>query len=332
MPSPVFIIFELGMYALGLLCLAQAWRQSRAHMFGIVAGTIHSFATEKYAISTIHEYYYNRFLIMLCSGPSAGTSLALATDCRAPNSCVPLAIPLMEGIIIYAAMRTSDRLLAPWQIRPLIDGLLALALDIAIDPIVSIGVPCQPRTVGVVAHGLGFWVWKLQAAEEAWLGVDLNNFAGWFFGAATFSLALRLWQRWVPPGSKGVLGDLVAAAMAVPSTLLALVAIIQSYKWIVAAIGGEQWVLFVLIVAAALLVVLRYTRAAPQTYPLDWVVLAVPAFFFAFTLGALLLTDLLQRRPILLALWLAAFAVAAAAFSLPYWLRSGTRPSATPAT
>ncbi|HNP85575.1 MAG TPA: hypothetical protein PKK78_05510 [Kouleothrix sp.] len=322
MPSALFLIFELGVYVLGLLCVVQAWRQSRAQLLGILAAVVYSFLTEKYAISTLHEYYYNRFLIMLCSNPGSGWHVV--TECRAPNGCVPLAIPLMESLIIYAAMRTSDRFQAPWQIRPLIDGLLALALDIAIDPVVSIGVPCQPNPTAIVAHGLGFWVWKLVPTQEAWLGVDLNNFAGWFFGAAVFSLTWRLWQRWIPSGSKGWLGDIGAALLTILSTLLVLVAIIQAYKAIVVWIlGGEQWVLFVLIVAAALIGVLRYTRATLQPYALDRVVLAVPTFFLFYTFGALLLTGLLQRRPILLGLWLAMFVVAAVAFTWPYWPRPG---------
>lgn len=57
---------------------------------------------------------------------------------------VPLWIPIGWSFVVYVAMRTSDKLEADWRFRPVVDGLLALNLDLTLDPI--------------AAHN-GWWTW-----------------------------------------------------------------------------------------------------------------------------------------------------------------------------
>ena len=88
---------------------------------------------------------------------------------------VPLAIGLGWGVIIYSAMLLSDQYNIPWKIRPFMDALTAVVLDIAIDP---------------VAIRLGFWNWKMPLGNE-WYGVPFENLAGWIFVTLSFSFVIR---------------------------------------------------------------------------------------------------------------------------------------------
>jgi hypothetical protein len=319
-----FLIFELSMYALGLACLIQAQRAGRCVALGLLAAVFHSYLTETVALRMLHEYYYNHFLIMLCQAPSG--SWDLTVKCIAPNQCVPLAIPVMECVIIYAAMATSDRLKPPWLARPLLDGLLAFAIDTAIDPILSIGIHCGGN-VEIVSKGVGFWVWKLTTQEEAWLGVDLNNFAGWFLGVATFSFVLRLCRRLIPQ-DKTLLGDLAAPTLAVLLTQFALAALVRGYSFLVQDVFGYQWIVLLLMVMAALLIVMRYARSFQHDYPIDSVVLAVPLFMYLFSFVAMFSAGVISARPVVFVVWLAMFVLGMAAFSWPYRSQASSPRSA----
>ena len=63
------------------------------------------------AIMTFHAYVYGHFLIMIFGA-------------------VPLCIGVSWGMIIYTAMETSDRFALPWYLRPILDALLALTIDL----------------------------------------------------------------------------------------------------------------------------------------------------------------------------------------------------------
>lgn len=325
MPSPSFVIFEIGLYVLAVLCLIHAWRRGLHLVLGIVAGCIHGFVTENVAITRLHEYYYNRFLIMLCSNPGGW---GVAVKCVAPNGCVPLVVPLLEGVLIYAAMSTTDQLNLSWRLRPLLDGLLAMTIDFALDPVVSIGTKCLTADLPQLnLHGLGFWIWQVRPPQEATLGVNLNNFAGWFLGTAVFSFVLRACRRWIQPRWPGLAGKLAAALAAVVATQLVLFVVVEIYTLLVNLLFGQQWIVFSIMIAAAVLVLLRGAAALRHDSPIDWTLLAVPGFLMLFTLGALLLSGLYQLRPLLLALWLVLFVIAGIGFTLPYWQRSAARQS-----
>jgi hypothetical protein len=317
MPPVSFLIFELGIYALALISLVHAARQGRYLVMGIVAAAVFSFVGESLVIRVTQEYYYSRFLIMLCR--SAG-GWRITPACQPPNYCVPLVIPIMEAIIIYAAMTTSDRLRPPWPARSLLDGLLALCIDLGIDPIVSIGVQCDvPSQPGAATNGLGFWIWALNSTEEHLLGVDLNNYAGWFLGVAVFSFALRLSRGWFQPSSRSLLGDVAAAALALLLAMLVFAGVVVIYHWI--RTHMPEWIPFTMIVGASFLTVLRFGRSVQRDNPIDGVLLAVPLCFYLFSFGALLLADMYLQRPLLIPLWLTMFALGALAFTWPYWGR-----------
>jgi len=88
---------------------------------------------------------------------------------------VPLGIGMYWALIIYSAMLLSDQYRFPWYIRPFMDALTAIILDLYLD---------------VVAVRLGFWSWVIPSNQE-WYGIPFDNLAGWVFVVLSFSFLIR---------------------------------------------------------------------------------------------------------------------------------------------
>jgi uncharacterized membrane protein len=126
---------------------------------------------------------------------------------------VPLCIGVAWSCIIYSSMEFSDASNLPYWTRPVLDGLLALNIDLALD---------------AVAIRLGFWDWG-QGLGFQYFGVPYANFWAWFWVVCSFSLGYRLaaWRadqvgRWLSPllalivGLTGVLGTNSLITFAIP--------------------------------------------------------------------------------------------------------------------
>ncbi|MFH1446977.1 MAG: carotenoid biosynthesis protein, partial [Chloroflexota bacterium] len=88
------------------------------------------------------------------------------------------------GIIAYGVKLFSDASNLPDWARPVLDGLLALNIDLAMD---------------AVAIRLGMWDWG-QGFKTQYFGVPYANFWAWFWVVASFSAGIR----WLIPRVKGI--------------------------------------------------------------------------------------------------------------------------------
>src|SRR3954447_9481139 len=239
-----FLIFELSVYLLGLLCLRHAWRRGLPFVSELVSGMVYGVLLEYATIQTYHSYTYGRFLVMI-------------------GGAVPLCIGVSWGIIIYTAMATSDQRVASWWLHPWVDALLALLIDLSMD---------------AVAIRLGFWTWGIPGP---WFGVPLGNFYGWFVVVASFSLLLRLGRHLAQRGrGRRWVGALVPV-LAVPVSVVMLLVCLDLYGRLL-DLGISAWLILAMLLAGsggATLVGLRHDR---PTDPMDRVVLAVPLFFHLF--------------------------------------------------
>lgn len=128
-----------------------------------------------------------------------------------PGSAVPLWIPVGWALIIYLVMRTSDKLGIRWYKRPVLDGLMALMIDFALDP---------------VAAWNHWWLWDIDgvnglkaqlvavsgnvdAEPTIFSGVPATNYMAWIVIVASFSFFVRLFQRWRAGMFKSVFGRLL---------------------------------------------------------------------------------------------------------------------------
>jgi len=256
-----FVVFELSVYVLAMLCLRQALRRGRFAITTLLAGMVYGVLLEYATILNYQAYTYGHFLVILFGA-------------------VPLCIGVSWGIIIYTVMETSDRLGLPVAVRPLLDTLLALTIDMSMD---------------AVAIRLGFWTW---GTNGAWFGVPLGNFYGWFWVVLSFSLLLRLGRRWLPRGRRGWLGDIVLPVLAVPVSVLILIQALAAYGWLVQR-GLSDWLIVGLPIVVSTLAVLPWLWSARQDHDVDLLILAVPFFFHLFFFSALFWAGIAIHLPVL---------------------------------
>jgi len=263
MPELAFLLVEVGVYILAIGCLRHAWARGWSRLLGLVAGMIYGLLLEYGAIVTFHAYVYGHFLFMIFDA-------------------VPLCIGVSWGIIIYTAMETSDRFALPWYLRPILDALLALTIDLSMD---------------AIAIRLGFWTWG-QAGP--WFGVPLGNFYAWFIVVFGFSLLLRLGRLWSLGGSLALLADIAVATLAILLSVVGLSTLLRPYYALIAQ-GASAWLIISVLLGGSALLAIWAARRTRRDQPLDLVLLSVPVFFHVFAFGALLARGMYHQMPALIA-------------------------------
>jgi hypothetical protein len=159
MENPYFITFELVAYGLFLLCFIHAFKKGTGNVLRLLAGIIFGVLLELATIRQLHAYSYGTFPTMILD--------------------VPLCIGVSWGSILYSAMEFSDASSLPWLARPILDGLLALNIDLAMD---------------AIAIRLGMWDWG-RGLDFQYFGVPYANFWAWFWVISSFSFGYRLLAR-----------------------------------------------------------------------------------------------------------------------------------------
>jgi hypothetical protein len=144
------------MVLLFMMCLADAGFRGRKRTFELLGAALAGLTLEVLAIVFLGIYDYS------------GGFVLVVMD-------VPVCIGLGWGIAVYMAMNISDNLGLGSGMRPVVDGLLALNIDLAMD---------------VVAIRIGFWKW----AFGGFFGVPYINYAVWFFFVSCCSVTIR-WIR-----------------------------------------------------------------------------------------------------------------------------------------
>jgi hypothetical protein len=193
MPSPYFLFFELIIYIQLALCLHHALKHGVVNLLRLFAGIVFGVSLELATIRQLNAYEYGQFLVMVFN--------------------VPLCIGVAWSCILYSVMEFSDGSSLPSWTRPVLDGLLALNIDLALD---------------AVAIRFGFWDWG-QGLEFQYFGVPYANFWAWFWVIFFFSLGYRLLARqtnwlhtWIAPllglvlGLAGVLGTNALITFIIP--------------------------------------------------------------------------------------------------------------------
>ncbi|UCG03461.1 MAG: carotenoid biosynthesis protein [Candidatus Heimdallarchaeota archaeon] len=141
----------------------------------VLSGSLFGVTLEYMNIQVMQTYIYSsQFLLQLGSPPDN----------------IPICIGLCWGLIIYACMNVSNKIIEiPEWLKPLLDGLLALTIDLSMD------------TIAIRLDG-GFWTWLEIPMENlptlnSFFGVNYGNFVGWFFVVLIFSTMLRIEEKWI---------------------------------------------------------------------------------------------------------------------------------------
>src|SRR5262249_17527609 len=250
MPQAAFLLVEVGVYILAISCLRHAWVHGSSRLVALVAGVIYGVLIEDGAILTFHSFVYGQFLIIIFGA-------------------VPLFFGVRLGMIISTTTETSPRFALPWYLRPIVDALLALTIDLSMD---------------AIAIRLGLWTWG-QAGP--WFGVPLGNFYAWFIVVLGFSLLLRLSRLWSLAGPVVFLADVAVAIVAIALSVFGLITLLRPYYALIAQ-GTAAWLIIGVLLGGSTLLALWAARRSRHDHPLDLVLLSVPVFFHVCSFGALL--------------------------------------------
>ena len=256
---PYLLIFEVIVFGLFFGCLWNARRQSTFAVYRLLWTVIYGFLLEWLTLHQLQAYQYGDYIVMIDGAP--------------------LSVALGWGAIIYTAMSFSDRVDLPEWMRPLLDALLALNIDLALD---------------ALAIRSGLWEWTGVALHEEWFGVPWANFWAWFLVVSSFSMALRwlaAWQmdklrRWfLPP-----------AAMLL--SLLALLTASELYRFI--APQSNQALPTGFLLAGSLLIILNARpKRLPTVHKPSRIIALVPLGYHAYSIYAGLTLGVFITQPLL---------------------------------
>ncbi len=280
-----FILFELVVYALTAACLWRAQKQGLHRVVEFLTGGVYGVILELATMAQLNGYHYGRFLIMIGDAP--------------------LAVGLGWAVIIYSSMEFSERIEMPDVARPLVDALLALNIDLAMD---------------AIAIRLGFWNWHIVSLQDnwpkAWFGVPWGNFWGWFIVVSSFSLLLRTMRAW--RGRKII--EWLYPPLAMFGSVLILMALDALYMYQLVEIGLETAAPIALMLIGLAITLAQKPRLSRRA--VDPVVAAVPLAFHAYFILAAALTGIFAQVPALIAVSAIMALIGAAVHLWPLWAPS----------
>ncbi len=266
MPSPSFIIFEIIIYIQFAICLRHAWQTGLANILRLLAGATFGVLLELATIRQLNAYQYGQFIIMVWD--------------------VPLCIGVAWGAIIYSAMEFSNGTSLPWQLRPVMDALLALNIDLAMD---------------ALAIRLGMWDWG-GGLEIQYFGVPYGNFWAWFWVVFSFSLGYRLLAN-----RPGWVGTWLSAFLALA---LGLAGVLGTNALIVFGVPAEIRTPVIFAVLLAALALVFYLRPKFFQKPVPSLTFWVPFISHSYFLIAGLVSGVIFKPSFLLFASLLMFAIA----------------------
>jgi uncharacterized membrane protein len=246
------------------LQLNESDRDNRSRWLStLLVGALFGVAIEFVLISKAnshqtHPYEYGPFLVMLPNPFSEANP-------------VPLWVGLGWGAILYATTWTAQRLKRTTTIQALLAGLLAVNIDISLDPI---------------AQALGFWDWHIENDAPTYYKVPFDNFICWLTIVFTYSLLVRKLFMWFGKvrGSTAWVPFLGAAL-----SLLAVTMIDSGLPFVYGFVGGEATV-FVAVFIVSSLIVAFWAGRPTRDLTLSWDVVAIPLVLHSLCYGLLLAT------------------------------------------
>jgi hypothetical protein len=278
--SPLFFaIRNRHLYFVRALLLARMETQSLSRVELVCAG-IYGLLLEWATIKQLQAYSYGQFLIMFDGAP--------------------LVIALAWACIIYTSMEFSDRIKLPEPVRPALDALLGLNIDLALD---------------AIAIRLGMWTWGVIGINDQWFGVPWGNFWAWFIVIAAYSSFIRLLRRW---RGRRVLEWLYAPA-AVGLSLVVLLFTNRLFTNVIRYIGDGLIGPVVLIGGGLLLIALSRPKVEKAGAP-DWLVLAVPMVNHVLMMIAGIIYGFYAQQPMLAVIGVVMIAIGLVVHLAPWWV------------
>jgi hypothetical protein len=216
---------------------------------------------------------------------------------------VPLAVPLIEVLFVYAGIRFGLAMKVPRWMIPLLVGCFGVLADLTLDPV----------ALAQVHGGIGRWSWFIGAGDVNFFGAPVYNYVGWFLlcgYAAAFILLGRWWYE--RSGYRRVVGVLYPPIAMIAALGLMVSPVSAVLLWLAPWFnrgGWTEYVMFVgvFVILAAILVVWRGRMRERLTWKNDYI---IPVVFGGFYLTNVVFMVVAGRWDILV-------------FSLPFIILHG---------
>ncbi|MDR2336769.1 MAG: hypothetical protein LBE03_01545 [Candidatus Nomurabacteria bacterium] len=206
---------------------------------------------------------------------------------------VPLSVPLIEALFVYAGIRFALAMKIPKWTIPLLVGSFGVLADLTLDPL----------SLAQVHGGIGRWSWFIGAGDVNIFGAPVYNYVGWFLlcGYATaFILLGRLWHE--KSGYKKSIGVLYPP-LTMLAALLVMVSPLSSFLLWLAPVfnkgGPSEYLMFglVFVILAIILLVWRGRMRHKLSWQNDYI---IPVVFGIFYLTNIMFDLVAWRLDILL--------------------------------
>jgi len=201
---------------------------------------------------------------------------------------VPISVPLIEALFVYAGIRFARALKIPVWTIPLLVGMFGVLADLTLDPV----------SLAQVSDGIGRWSWFIGEADVNWFGAPIYNYLGWFllcgFATAMFLLG-RFWYQ--KSGYKNWVGYLYPPLTALGALALIVSPLSAFILWLGPFFAKGGWTEYLMLglgflTLIILLLVWRGRMRRKLTLKNDYIILVIfGAFYLANIIAACFLND-----------------------------------------
>ncbi len=245
------------MIILFILCFVHAKRNSLQNVILLISGIAYGVLLEWATIQQLDAYSYGTFTFMIAD--------------------VPLMIGVGWGVILYSAMLFSNATKLPWMYRPILDGVLALNIDLAMD---------------AVAIRFGMWDWG-QPMNSDYFGVPFENFWAWFWVIFSFSLAFRVLDRFLKRG-RSIVG--------IPAIIFGVIGVMITNRIIVSVVPEPAVTPVIAFLFTLIAIFIGKNWKQIKLTEGHHLTVTVPLAFHIFFLGGGVVAGFMNESPILLIL------------------------------
>jgi len=223
---------------------------------------------------------------------------------------VPLSVPLVEALFVYAGLRFALKMKIPNIARVALVGCFGTLADLTLDPL----------ALSQAHGGIGRWSWYIGAGDVNIFGAPVYNYTGWFIlcgYAAAMILIGRYWYK--KSGYKKWVG-IAYPPLCLLAALALMVSPLSSFiLWLgpIFSKGGvTEWVMLglVFVILTAVLIAWRGRNRETITWREDWI---APVIFGVFYLANLVF-DVIDARWSILLFSLPFIAIHAGIFALAF--------------
>jgi hypothetical protein len=203
---------------------------------------------------------------------------------------VPLTVPLVEFLVIYATLRVLGTMKVPTWCKPFIVGLSGMIFDFSMDPLATMQVFATREGT------IGRWSWFVGPHDVHIFTDPVYNYTGWILlcgYAAAFLLLGRYWHR------KSGYNRTVGYAYPVVTMLGALAILVSPLSSFLLWLGpfftkgsSAEWVMIAVLTAATIVLLATLWRgrmisplSLKDELPLFLVLVGLPIIELLFTIG-----------------------------------------------